>query len=189
MALNMKDLITARETESDILVIYYNILVFYLLSAGNRYLTRSILNEMEAKSLPFNDATYIDDGKPSIETWSLLVHKLCQEGRTSEAEELLHAMLAAGEIPGREMYSCVIESHRSENNLRNASEVMGMMQRSGYDPDFESHWSLISNLSTSSMGKEDDNDKTSGGFLTGLLFGSGHPVRTRSNPNKINKPL
>ena len=52
--------------------------------------------------------------------------------------------------------------------------MMRRMQESGHEPDFEAHWSLISNLSNS-MAKE--NKKSGGGFLSGLLSGSGHQVR------------
>ncbi|KAG5017539.1 hypothetical protein JHK85_023675 [Glycine max] len=39
-------------------------------------------------------------------------------------------------------------SYDMENNLRKASELMQAMQESGYQPDFQTHWSLISNLNS-----------------------------------------
>ncbi|PQQ17645.1 pentatricopeptide repeat-containing protein [Prunus yedoensis var. nudiflora] len=44
------------------------------------------------------------------------------------------------------------------------------MQQSGFEPDFETHWSLISNLSNSS---DKDNANSSRGFLARLLSSSG----------------
>ncbi|CAN1248528.1 Pentatricopeptide repeat-containing protein At5g15280, mitochondrial [Linum perenne] len=172
MALNLKD-VMVRETEYDSLVIY-NILVFSLLSAGNKILARRILNEMEAKGLVFNDATYNFLIKPSMKTWSVLIQSLCQQGRTAEAEELLHGMVAASEVPGKELYMCVIDRYHAENNVSKSTEVMRMMQESGHKPDFESHWSVISNLSSCVM---KENKKSGEGFLSGLLSGSGYQVR------------
>ncbi|CAN1248527.1 Pentatricopeptide repeat-containing protein At5g15280, mitochondrial [Linum perenne] len=173
MALNLKD-VMVRETEYDSLVIY-NILVFSLLSAGNKILARRILNEMEAKGLVFNDSELLDmNGKPSMKTWSVLIQSLCQQGRTAEAEELLHGMVAASEVPGKELYMCVIDRYHAENNVSKSTEVMRMMQESGHKPDFESHWSVISNLSSCVM---KENKKSGEGFLSGLLSGSGYQVR------------
>ena len=108
------------------------------------------------------------DLKPSINTWDMLVCKISQDGRTAEAERLLISMVRLGQTPTKEMYTSVIDSYRSENNLKKASELMQMMQRSGYQPDFDTHWSLISNLSNS-----EDNNNNSQGFLSRLLSGSG----------------
>lgn len=109
------------------------------------------------------------DLKPSINTWEMLVCKTSRDGLTEEAERLLISMARLGQTPTKEMYSTVIERYRSENNLKKASELMQMMQRSGYQPDFDTHWSLISNLSNS-----EDNNQSCQGFLSRLLSGSGY---------------
>ena len=106
------------------------------------------------------------DLKPSINTWDMLVCKISQDGRTAEAERLLISMVRLGQTPTKEMYTSVIDTYRSENNLRKASELMQMMQQSGYQPDFDTHWSVISNLSNSK-----DNNNSSQGFLSRLLSG------------------
>ncbi|KAJ4707421.1 putative Pentatricopeptide repeat-containing protein [Melia azedarach] len=68
--------------------------------------------------------------KPSMKTWDMLVHKLCLEGRTTEAEMLLMSIVHLGESPTREMYSTVVNRYHFENNLRKASELVQVMQRS-----------------------------------------------------------
>ncbi|PRQ53527.1 putative tetratricopeptide-like helical domain-containing protein [Rosa chinensis] len=108
--------------------------------------------------------------KPSIDTWDILVHNFCQDGKTAEAERLLKSMGCAGETVTRKIYLSVINSYRSENNLGKVSELMQAMQQSGYEPDFETHWSLIRNLRVSS---DKDNANSSKGFLSKLLSASG----------------
>ncbi|KAM2267069.1 hypothetical protein COP2_046419 [Malus domestica] len=108
--------------------------------------------------------------KPSINTWDILVHSLCRDGQTAEAERLLNSMVCVGEPVTRQIYLSVINRYRSENNLRKASELMQKMQESGFEPDFETHWSLISNLSNS---RDKDNTNSGGGFLSRLLSASG----------------
>jgi pentatricopeptide repeat protein len=100
----------------------------------------------------------------------LLVKQYCQQGQPAEAAKLLLSMVQVGETPTRLMYCSVIDGYRMENNPRKASELMQMMQQSGYEPDFDTHWSLISNLSNSS---DKDYNKSSQGFLSSLLAGSG----------------
>nr|XP_011467941.1 PREDICTED: pentatricopeptide repeat-containing protein At5g15280-like [Fragaria vesca subsp. vesca] len=108
--------------------------------------------------------------KPSIGTWDILVHNLCQYGKTAVAERLLKSMVCAGETVTMKIYLSVINRYRSENNLGKVSELMQAMQQSGYEPDFESHWSLIRNLRLSS---DKDNANSSKGFLSKLLSASG----------------
>ncbi|KAM1544573.1 hypothetical protein ACFX10_045018 [Malus domestica] len=108
--------------------------------------------------------------KPSINTWDILVHSLCRGGQTAEAERLLNSMVCVGEPVTRQIYLSVINRYRSENNLRKASELMQKMQESGFEPDFETHWSLISNLSNS---RDKDSTNSGGGFLSRLLSASG----------------
>lgn len=122
------------------------------------------------KALDFHTEMLDRDLKPSINTWCMLVHNLCQAGRTAEAEHVLNCMIHVGETPTREMYSSLINRYRFENNLRKASTLMQAMQQSGYAPDFETHWSFISNLSNS---HENDNHDSNQGFLKRLLSESG----------------
>ncbi|PON96366.1 Tetratricopeptide-like helical domain containing protein [Trema orientale] len=113
--------------------------------------------------------------KPSISTWNILVHHLCLDGRTAEAESTLISMSRAGETPTRGMFTSVINRYHFENNLRRASKLVEVMQRSGYKPDFETHWSLVSNL-RNSFHKE--NNSSSQGFLSRLLSESGFSRKT-----------
>ncbi|KAK7316781.1 hypothetical protein RJT34_00497 [Clitoria ternatea] len=108
--------------------------------------------------------------KPGIDIVEMLVHRVCQDGETELAEQFLVDMIYGGETPSKKMYCTVIKSYHMENNLRKASGLMQAMQESGYQPDFETHWSLISNLN-SAKGKDTDNG--SKGFLSTLLSKSG----------------
>lgn len=123
----------------------------------------------------------LDGGlKPSIKTWSMLVHKLCQEGLTADAERILNSIIHVGETPTRAMYSSVINRYRFENNLRKASALVQAMQQSGCEPDFDTHWSLISNLSHN----RENNPDSSQGFLKRLLSESGFSWKNDSK-NKL----
>ncbi|KAL9319831.1 hypothetical protein ACSQ67_011670 [Phaseolus vulgaris] len=108
--------------------------------------------------------------KPRIETVEMLVHRSCQDGKTEFAEQFLVEMSHGGETPTRKMYCTVIKSYHMEKNLRKASELMQAMQENGYQPDFETHWSLISNLNSA---KAKDTDNGGKGFLSRLLSKSG----------------
>ncbi|RAL47128.1 hypothetical protein DM860_014022 [Cuscuta australis] len=107
-------------------------------------------------------------------TWSALVQCLCRGRRVAEAETLLDTMVQMGETPSREMYSAVINGYRFENNSIKASQVLHRIQQDGYEPDFNTHWALICNLSSSS-GKN-----KSEGFLSRFLSDVGF---SRNNPN------
>lgn len=115
---------------------------------------------------------------PSIKTIALMVQKCCEAGQTLEAERLLKSVSLSCETPTREMYNCVINSYRSENNLRKASELVQAMQQIGYEPDFETHWSVISTLNQSKS--DESNVGNQKGFLSRLLSGSG--LSWRSDP-------
>ncbi|XP_020230545.1 pentatricopeptide repeat-containing protein At5g15280, mitochondrial [Cajanus cajan] len=108
--------------------------------------------------------------KPRIDTVEMLVHRFCQDGKTELAEQFLVDMTHGGETPSRKMYCTVIKSYHMEKNLRKASELMQAMQESGFQPDFEIHWSLISNLNSA---KAKDTAKGTKGFLSSLLSRSG----------------
>ncbi|XP_062009886.1 pentatricopeptide repeat-containing protein At5g15280, mitochondrial [Rosa rugosa] len=129
----------------------------------------SALGNLE-QAMDFHAEMLDRDLKPSIDTWDILVHNFCRDGKTAEAERLLKYMVCAGETVTRKIYLCVINSYRSENNLGKVSELMQAMQQSGYEPDFETHWSLIRNLRVSS---DKDNANRSKGFLSKLLSASG----------------
>lgn len=111
---------------------------------------------------------------PSVGTFEMLVHSFCQAGRTEQAEQFLVDMTGSSETPTRKMYCSVINSYRTKNNLRKVSELMKAMQQKGYEPDFETQWSLISNLSNE---KAKDSDNGSKGFLSRLLSKCGFPQK------------
>ncbi|KAJ4835397.1 hypothetical protein Tsubulata_010561 [Turnera subulata] len=129
------------------------------------------------RAMSFHDEMLARDLRPSIDTWDVLISKLCEHGLTEEAEKLVMSMVRLGETPTRMMYSSVIDGYRSGNNPRKASKLMQMMQQSGYEPDFDTQWSLISNLSSSTS---KDNKDSSQGFLSRLLSGGAFPHRQES---------
>lgn len=47
-----------------------------------------------------------------------------------------------------------IDRFRVENNTVKASEMMEMIQKCGYEIDFDTHWSLVSNMSSSCKEKK-----------------------------------
>ncbi|KAL9252820.1 Pentatricopeptide repeat-containing protein [Drosera capensis] len=113
---------------------------------------------------------------PAIITWDELVDNLCQNGRTLEAERLLISMVDYGLTPTRRMYCSIVDSYCCENNLSKASELMGMMQHDGYEPDFGTHWYLISSM-WSFTEKDDSRSLEPQGFLSKLLSDSGFSPR------------
>lgn len=112
--------------------------------------------------------------KPRIDTVEMLVLRFCHHGRTEQAEQFLVDMIHGGETPTRKMYCNVIKSYHMEKNLSKASELVQAMQKNGYQPDFEIHWSLISKLSSV---KAKDTDNGGKGFLSRLLSKSGFSLK------------
>ncbi|XAR51719.1 hypothetical protein NMG60_11006432 [Bertholletia excelsa] len=119
--------------------------------------------------------------KPSIKTWNILTQSVCHAGWLKEAERLLDEMVQMGETPTKEMYSFVINRYYCERNLGKASELLQVMQHNGYEPDFDTHWSLISKLSDS------NSSNSSYPFLSRLLSESGFSPRKVEMPNCSNK--
>ncbi|KAK6913277.1 Pentatricopeptide repeat [Dillenia turbinata] len=111
---------------------------------------------------------------PSIDTWNMLVQNLCHLGRTEEAERVWISMTRMGETPTKKIYYSLINRYHSDKNLHKASELLHAMQQCGYEPDFETHWSLISNLSNSNNKNEKNGSRN---FLSRLLSESGFTFR------------
>lgn len=117
--------------------------------------------------------------KPDIKTYEVVTEKLCESGRTLEAEKIINDMICVGEQPSEVMFSSVVSRYRSERNYGKASEVLQRMQQFGYKPDFETHWSLISTLSRFSSRDKDNN---SSNFLSRLLSESGFMPKKGVDP-------
>ncbi|XP_019704371.1 pentatricopeptide repeat-containing protein At5g15280, mitochondrial [Elaeis guineensis] len=109
----------------------------------------------------------------SEESSEALISGLCAVGRTDDAKGILGKMLHYGSMPTYSMYNHVINRYYANNELEKASEVLREMQQAGYSPNFETHWSLISNLSSCSSNKDDNGN----GFLARLISGSRLPVK------------
>ncbi|KAI3944853.1 hypothetical protein MKW92_034665 [Papaver armeniacum] len=119
--------------------------------------------------------------EPSINSWEILVQGLCTEGQTVEAERLLQSMLQLGQTPSRAIFQHIIDRYSLENRHSKVSELLSKMQGKGYVPDFNTHWSLISNLSNS---KKENGEN--GGFLSKLLSLSGFSQK-KSSDVKVEK--
>ncbi|GER37410.1 pentatricopeptide repeat-containing protein [Striga asiatica] len=106
--------------------------------------------------------------KPSLSTFETLVCGLSRCGLLEEGEKILKSMiLYFSENPRREVFETLVGAYMSEKNNSKAFELLKVMQQKGYEPDFDTHWSLIGNLSNSS--KMDQKS----GFLSSLLSGFG----------------
>ncbi|KAH0973667.1 hypothetical protein GBA52_025823 [Prunus armeniaca] len=117
-------------------------------------------------------------------THGKFLSKICAEmDKLQKQKGFLLSMVCVGETVSREIYSSVINRYRLEKNLRKTAELMQAMQQSGFEPDFETHWSLISNLSNSS---DKDNANSNRGFLARLLSSSGFSRQRDSRPNWVN---
>ncbi|GFP90376.1 pentatricopeptide repeat-containing protein at5g15280 [Phtheirospermum japonicum] len=122
------------------------------------------------KALDFYTEMLCRGLKPGLITCEILVCGLSECGRLGEGERILRSMIEFGENPRREVFETLVNKYTLEKNTSKVSEVVRFMQQNGYEPDFETHWSLISNLSDSS--RKDESVKNSG-FLSGLLSGFG----------------
>ncbi|KAL2499924.1 Pentatricopeptide repeat-containing protein [Abeliophyllum distichum] len=125
-------------------------------------------------ALDFHAEMIYRDLNPSTTTWNILVCRLSENGRVAEAENLLYSMIRFGETPSKEMFCSLIDIYRSKRNVSKVSELLQLMQENGYAPDFDTHWSLISNLSSNS---DKDESKNTRGFLSGLLSDFGFALK------------
>lgn len=113
--------------------------------------------------------------QPSMESYEMLIQGLCDHERTSDAEQLLDDMVGSSHVPSSGMFQLVLDRYRLEKNAHKTSEILEKMQRCGLLPEFETHWSLISSLS-STNDKRDENDDGKG-FLSHLLSQTGFDER------------
>ncbi|KAL6507347.1 hypothetical protein OROGR_023542 [Orobanche gracilis] len=119
------------------------------------------------EALDYYTEMFCRDLKPSLVTFGILICGLSECGRLEEGERIFQTMVGFGENPRREVFESLISKYRSQKNIKKASEIMKIMQEKGYVPDFDTHWSLISDLSQK-------NDKCENkGFLSSILSGFG----------------
>ncbi|KAJ0988537.1 hypothetical protein J5N97_006893 [Dioscorea zingiberensis] len=135
----------------------YNSVIHALCASKSLDLALDFYSEMQHKNL-----------KPNMKTCDRLIYSLCGSGRTDDANMVLEAMLGCGLIPTQHMYNYVLDRYCADNNLDKASKLLHAMQQNGCSPNFETHWSLISNLSSSASKGPKDGE----GFLSRLLSGS-----------------
>lgn len=84
-----------------------------------------------------------------------LVHGLCAMGRPSDARKVLEMLTTLGSAPSYGMFRVVFDNYCRSSNLQKAAALLHDMQQAGQVPNFEMHWSVISNLSST-------NEKTEG---------------------------
>ncbi|OAY80862.1 Pentatricopeptide repeat-containing protein [Ananas comosus] len=149
-------------------IVIENTIALSLLSIGRHCEAELLLDRINGREVA--PAQY-NNLKPSKESCDALICGLCDSGRVDEARGLLETMLQIGVIPTHTMYNYVIDKYHANNNLNKAAELLDEMQRAGYSPNFETHWSIISNLSSNSNKKKIG--ESGGSLLSSLLFGAG----------------
>ncbi|KAF8718250.1 hypothetical protein HU200_025747 [Digitaria exilis] len=85
--------------------------------------------------------------KPSETSCDALVHGLCAMGRTCDARKILEMLTTLGSAPSYGMYRVVLDSYCRSSNLEKATALLHDMRQAGQVPNFEMHWSIISNFS------------------------------------------
>ncbi|PKU61193.1 pentatricopeptide repeat-containing protein At5g15280, mitochondrial isoform X1 [Dendrobium catenatum] len=125
------------------------------------------------EALDFYEEMFQKGLVPSEAFSATLICYLTECGRSDDGRRILGLMLQFGLVPACRMYNSVIRAYYAENNMEKASELVQEMQKAGYSPNFETHWSLISKLSGAAV---KENYK---GFLSSLLYGDGLPVKNR----------
>ncbi|XP_078433515.1 pentatricopeptide repeat (PPR) superfamily protein [Wolffia australiana] len=102
----------------------------------------------------------------------IIVRELCGQRRTLDAEKLLDLMVESGQVPSRAMFQQVLDIHHRNKNLDKALKILHKMQQCGVSPEFEAHWSVITNLNSSIKDNKGEN-KDGRGFLSRLLLQTG----------------
>ncbi|CAL4912760.1 unnamed protein product [Urochloa decumbens] len=108
-----------------------------------------ILKEFD-QALDFLAEMQFANLKPSETSCDALVHGLCATGRTCDARKVLEMLITLGSAPSYGMYKVVLDSYCRSNNLQKATALLHDMQQAGQVPNFETHWSVISNFSSPS---------------------------------------
>jgi len=106
-----------------------------------------ILKEFD-QALDFLVEMHFTNLTPSETSCDALVHGLCATGRTCDARKILQMLITLGSAPSYGMYRVVLDSYRRSNNLQKATALLHDMQQAGHVPNFEMHWSIISNFSS-----------------------------------------
>jgi pentatricopeptide repeat protein len=75
-------------------------------------------------------------------------------GRTCDARRILESLTTLGSAPSHAMYRVVLDSYHKNNDLKKATELLHDMQQAGQVPNFEMHWSIISNFSSTNKKNE-----------------------------------
>ncbi|KAG2554478.1 hypothetical protein PVAP13_9KG605900 [Panicum virgatum] len=106
-----------------------------------------ILKEFD-QALDFLVEMHFTNLTPSETSCDALVHGLCATGRTCDARKILQMLITLGSAPSYGMYRVVLDSYHRSNNLQKATALLHDMQQAGHVPNFEMHWSIISNFSS-----------------------------------------
>ncbi|VFQ90374.1 unnamed protein product [Cuscuta campestris] len=136
----------------------------------------NMVNWGQELCLPMFSTLVKDRGyNPDRMSYDLLVCSFCKEKKFSKALLICETMLAKNFTLPLEASVLLIQWLCRNGNIgKAASQVLHRMQQDGYEPDFNTHWALICNLSSSS-GKN-----KSEGFLSRFLSDVGF---SRNNPN------
>lgn len=106
-----------------------------------------ILKEFD-QALDFLAEMQLANLKPSEISCDALIRGLCAVGRTCDARKILEILTTFGSSPSYGMYRIVFDNYCRSNNLQKAAALLHDMKQAGQVPNFEMHWSVISNLSS-----------------------------------------
>ncbi|KAE9598483.1 hypothetical protein Lal_00027057 [Lupinus albus] len=156
-ALRLKDFMHAQCSSDG--VITYNILIFYLLSAGNCLVVNEILTEMEEKKVVLNEVghnflvygflqckdlssslhyltTMISKGlKPCNRSLRKVISSLCDAGELQKAVELSNEMRLRGWIHDSVIQAAITESLLSRGKIHEAENFLDSMGEESLTPD------------------------------------------------------
>ncbi|KAF7820516.1 pentatricopeptide repeat-containing protein [Senna tora] len=133
VALSLKNLMLVQSTFDGLII--YNILIFYLFSAGNSFLVNKILDEMDEKKVALNEVTY-----------NFLVYGFLQCNDLCRSVHFLTTMIAKELKPSNRSLRMVISSLCKARELRKALELSREMEVRGWI-----HGSVIQNAITACL--------------------------------------
>lgn len=93
-----------------------------------------------------NEILLSDKGcKPLVAAYNPIFEYLCRSGRTSKAEKVFRQLMKRG-VQDPPSYRTLIMGHCKEGSLESGYELLVLMLRRGYQPDFEVYSALIEGL-------------------------------------------
>lgn len=143
-------------------MITYNALISVLCRAAHMEECRRVLEEMEANGLVpdgFTHSILLDDHakcgnsemarkgvKIGDYTCSILLNRLCKDGKVSKAEEVLERLVKKGMVPITVMYNAIVDGHCQVGDLEAAFSAVRRMELHGLKTNCITYNSLVNGL-------------------------------------------